>query len=278
MDNSIQQLHNTLNDFVQGVSDSLDAAAQSFKPKPDPRRESFPAGLPKEFRMLWEMTENWDRWTAPHYMVNFEAMSHEMSDLADDGTTSKRRCKEQAERQLCKAYTEAERFLSTGEDGMSALVLERLKGYLTEQFHRVHHLLRLMSGIPGIQDELGKIRETADFARIEDIARTELEKIVGSEHRLSNFSDYADDIEYFDDNMDMEEGFLRILEKAFVRYNFDGSEAYFKIREDTQSCYDMYRDQVDWFMPQLLSTTYSRRVREYLEEIEVKFGAGKMVG
>lgn len=133
--------------------------------------------------------------------------------------------KEQAEQQLRKAYNKTERFLSTGEDGMSTLVLERLKKYLTEQFHQVHHLLRLMSGISGIQAELAKIGEIADFARIEDVARSELEKNVGSEHRLSDFSDYADDIEYLDDDMDMEEGFLRLLEKAFVRYNYNGSEA-----------------------------------------------------
>ena len=270
-----------MSEFVKNIDEfckTMDTAFESLKPEPDPRREDFPTNLPKEFRTLWEMTENWERWTAPHYMVNFEVMSHEMNDLADGGTTSKRRCKEQAKRQLRKAYTEAERFLSAGEDGMSTLVLDRLKGYLPEQFHQVHHLLRLMSGISGIQDELEKIREIADFTRIEDATRTKLEKNIGSEHRLSDFSDYADEIEYLDDDMDMEKGFLRILEKAFVHYNFDGSNAYFKIREDTQNGYDTYRDEVDWFMPQLLSVTYSHRVREYLEEIEVKLGAEEMAG
>lgn len=257
---------------------TMDTVLETLKPEPDPRREEFSADLPKEFRTLWEMTENWERWTAPHYMVNFEALSHEMSNLADDGTTSKRRCREQAERQLRKAYTEAERFLSTGKDGMSTLVLERLKGYLTEQFHQVHHLIRLMSGISGIQDKLSRIGEIADFARIEDAARTELEKNIGSEHRLSDFSDYTDEIEYIDDDMDMEEGFLRIFEKAFVHYNFDGSNAYYKIREDTQRSYDTYRDGIDWFMPQLLSVTYSRRIREYFKETEVKLGAEKAAG
>lgn len=179
------------------------------------------------------------------HMVDFEVMPHEMSNIADDGTTSKSRCKERAERQLRKAYSEAVCFLGTGEGGMSAFVLGRLKEYLTEQFYQVRHLLRLMSGMSGIQDELGKIEELTDFTRIENKAHAALEKNVGSEHKLSEFSDYADEIEYLDDDMEMEEGFLRVLEKAFVHYNFDGSQAYFKIREDTQGCYDTYRDEVD---------------------------------
>lgn len=198
--------------------------------------------------------------------------------MAEDGTTSKSRCKERAERQLRKAYQEAEDFLGTGADGMSTYVLERLEEYLNEQFHQVHHLLRLMGSVPGIQTELAKIGELADFGWVEDTARAKLEKNVGSEHRLSDFSDYADEIQYLNDDMDMEEGILRILEKAFVHYNFDGSKAYFQIREDAQRCYDTYRDEVDWFMPELLSATYSRRVREYLTEIEAKLGVAQAAG
>lgn len=161
---------------------------------------------------------------------------------------------------------------------MSTFVLNRLNEYLTEQFHQVHHLLRLMGGIPGIQDELTKVGELVDFGRIEGEAQKRLKENVSSEHTPSGFSDYADKIEYSSDDMELETGFLRIWEKTFVRYNFDGSEAYFKIREDTQRAYDMYRDEVDWFMPQLLSTIYSRRVREYLVEIEVKLEAEKAAG
>lgn len=197
-----------------------------LKPEPAPRREAFVANLPAEFRRLWEMSEAWEHWTAPHHTANFEVMPHEMSDLADDGTTSKSRCREKAGRQLRRAYAEAERFLGTGTDGMSAFVLERLKEYLTEQFHCAHHLLRLMADIPGIKGEL-------------------------------------------------ENGFLCFLEKAFVRYNFDGSTAYFNIREDAQRRYDAYRDEVGWFLPDLLASTYSRRVREYLAEIAAKLGAEK---
>lgn len=270
-----------MDDFMQRVNNvmsSLNTMVESFKPDPDPCRENFSAALPQEFQTLWEMTEHWERWTAPHHMVDFEAMPHEMSNIADDGTASKSRCKERAERQLRKAYSEAVCFLGTGEGGMSAFILGRLKEYLTEQFHQVHHLLRLMGGISGIQDELGKIKELTYFARVENKARIALEKNVGSEHKLSEFSDYAEKIKYLDDDMEMEDGLLRILEKAFVHYNFDGTEAYFKIREDTQSCYDAYRDEVDWFIPELLSATYSRRVREYLEEIEVKLEAEKAAG
>lgn len=270
-----------MDDFIQqtnDVLDSLDAMVESLKPEPTPRREEFSANLPAEFRRLWELTENWERWTAPNHIANFEVLSHEMSDIADDGTTSKSRCKERAERQLRRAYAEAQQFLGTGADGMSTFVLGRLKEYLTEQFRQVHHLLRLMAGIPGIQNEVDRIKELADFSRIEGEARKKLEANVGSEHRLSDFPDYADEIQYFDDDMGMEEGFLRILERAFVRYNFDGSKAYFKIREDAQHCYDAYRDEVDWFMPELLSVTYSRRVREYLTEIEAKLEAEKAVG
>lgn len=270
-----------MSEFLKSIDEfceAMDAAFEALKPEPDPHREEFPPDLPVEFRKLWKMTENWERWTAPSRFANFEVLSHEMSDLADDGTTSKSRCKEQAEHQLRKAYTEAERFLGIGQDGMSAFVFGHLKEYLTEQFHQVHHLLRLMGGISGIQDELGKIKELTDFARVENKARIALEKNVGSEHKLSEFSDYAEEIKYLDDDMEMEDGLLRILEKAFVHYNFDGTEAYFKIREDTQSCYDAYRDEVDWFIPELLSATYSRRVREYLEEIEVKLEAEKAAG
>lgn len=264
--------------MVDEFCEAVDTALEAMKPDPVPRREEFSANLPAEFRKLWEMTENWERWTAPNHFPNFEVMSHEMSDMAEDGTTSKSRCKERAERQLRRAYREAEDFLGTGADGMSTFVLGRLEDYLTEQFHQVHHLLRLMGSIPGIQAELAEIKKLADFSRIEDVARAKLEKNVGSEHRLSDFSDYADEIQYIDDDMDMEEGFLRILEKVFVHYNFDGSKAYFQIREDAQRCYDTYRDEVDWFMPDLLSATYSRRVREYLTEIEARLGEQKVAG
>lgn len=270
-----------MDDFIRQANhmvDSLDEAVQVLKPEPVSRREEFSANLPAEFRKLWEMTEDWERWTAPNHFANFEVLPHAMSDLTEDGTTSKSRCKERAERQLRRAYREAENFLGTGADGMSTFVLERLKEYLTEQFHQVHHLLRLMTGTPGIQEELTQIGELADFGRAEDAARIKLEENVGSEHRLSGFSYYADEIQYLDDDMGMEDGFLRIWEKAFVHYNFDASNAYFKIREDTQQCYDTYRDEVDWFMPELLSTIYSRRVREYLTEIEAKLRAEKAVG
>jgi len=40
--------------------------------------------------------------------------------------------------------------------------------------------------------------------------------------------------------------------------------------EDAQRSYDLYREEVDWFLPSLLSTTYSRRMREYLTEVERK--------
>ena len=215
---------------------------------------------------------------APNRFANFEVLSHEMSDMTEDGTTSKSRCRERAERQLRRVYREAEAFLGTGVDGMSTFVLERLRGYLTEQLHQIRHLLRLMAGVPSVQEELAKIGELADFGRVEGTARDKLEKNVGSEHRLSNFSDYTDEIQYLDDDMGMKEGFLRILEKAFVHYNFDGSKAYFQIREDAQRCYDTYRDEVDWFMPELLAATYSRRVREYLTEIEAKLKAERMTG
>jgi len=100
-----------------------------------------------------------------------------------------------------------------------------------------------MADIPGSQEELGKIGELADFSRIEGKAHIQLEKSVGSQHRLSDFSDYdfsdyTGEIEYLSDDMDMETGLLRILEKVFVRYNFDSSAAYFKIREDAERSYD----------------------------------------
>lgn len=269
-----------MNQFLNQIDvfcNALNEAVESLKPQPDPRREEFPPSLPPEFRQLWEMTENWERWSAPCHFANFEVMPHEMWDIADDGTTSRTRCKERAERQLRKAYREAEQFLGSGEDGMSGYVLDHLKQYLTEQFHQVHHLLRLMAAIPGIQDELSGIRALTDFDRVEQEARVELEKAVESEHKLSDFSDYAEEIRYYDDDANMETGFLRFLEKAFVRYNFDGSEVYFKIRTDAQRGYDMYQEQVDWIIPPLLSATYSRRVREYLEEIEVKLGGGVVV-
>lgn len=224
-----------MSEFLKSVDKfckAVDTALATLKPEPDPCREDFPPDLPAEFCHLWKMTEEWERWTAPDRFVNFDVMPHEMSDLADDGTTSKYRCKERAERQLRKAYVEAERFLGIGKDGMSTFVLNRLNEYLAEQFHQVHHLLRLMKGIPGIQDELTKIGELVDFERIEGEAQKRLEENVGSGHTLSDFSDYADEIEYISDDMEMEAGFLRILEKALVHYNFDGSKAYFKIREE----------------------------------------------
>ena len=270
----MSELLDRVNEFCDAMSAALDAA----KPGPEPRREEFSPNLPLEFRKLWEMTEDWERWTAPYRTANFEVLPHEMNDLAEDGTTSRGRCKERAERQLRRAYREAEEFLGTGAGGMSAFVLERLKEYLTEQFHCVHHLLRLMAGIPGIREELARIGELADFGRVEDAARSKLEGAVGSEHRLSGFSDYADEIQYLDDDMEMEDGFLRILEKVFVRYNFDGSAAYFHIREDAQTCYDTYREGVDWLLPELLAATYSRRVREHLTEIEAKLGAERAAG
>lgn len=270
-----------MSEFIKSIDEfcnTMDTALEFLKPEPDPRREEFSPDLPAEFRRLWEMAENWERWTAPHHAISFETMPHKVSDIANDGTISKSRCKERAERQLRKAYDAAERFLGTGKDGMGTFVLNRLNEYLTEQFHQVHHLLRLMEDIPGIQDKLDKIKELADFSRIEDAARSELGKNIGSEHQLCDFSDYAEDIQYINDDMEMEEGFLRILEKAFVHYNFDGTEAYFQIREDVQKAYDMYRDQVDWFIPQLISITYSRRVREYLTEIEIRLGTEQVAG
>jgi len=38
--------------------------------------------------------------------------------------------------------------------------------------------------------------------------------------------------------------------------------------EDAQR--NSYREEVDWFLPSLLSTTYSHRMREYLTEVERK--------
>lgn len=99
------------------------------------------------------------------------------------------------------------------QGAMSTFVLNRLNEYLTEQFHQVHHLLRLMGGIPGIQDELTKVGELVDFGRIEGEAQKRLKENVSSEHTPSGFSDYADKIEYSSDDMELETGFLRIWGK-----------------------------------------------------------------
>lgn len=40
----------------------------------------------------------------------------------------------------------------------------------------------------------------------------------------------------------------------------------------------MDRDEEDWFMPQLLSTTYRCQTREYLTEIEPVLGTEKAAG
>lgn len=244
---------------------------------PAPTRTEFAPDLPVGFQELWRITEGWKQTFVACY-VDFNTLSSDTYNTETDGISSQQKCRRQGEAVLRKAYQEAQEHLNPScSRSFHQQVYQKLIRRTEESFERGKHCLRLMSSAEGINQEVEEIRKLLNF----ETFKRELKSALDEEHRrhehvykLPSFSHYAEQIQIESDNMGLEDGFLGILEAAFARYTFDGSDAYRDLKDDLQNLCKYYTEEAQGCVERVLGRRYGNRVQELLDLIEKKLEKG----
>ena len=239
---------------------------------PETVRTGFAAQLPDAFRKLWGITEKWERTSAACH-EDIRLLASDTYNTETDGVLSKQTCRRQGEAVLKQAYQEAQDHLKLKSSvNFSQQVHQNLVHNLEDSFAQAKHCVRLLSAHKAIQQELGEIQALLDFGTFQQEMQNALDAELQNEHayKLRPFSYYAEQIQVESDNMGLEDGFWRVLEAAFARYTYDGSRAYFDLRDDVRDLAEQYKAAAQEHLNRYLVIRRGKRIQEVLDLIEVK--------
>lgn len=239
---------------------------------PETVRTGFAAQLPDAFRKLWSITEKWERTSAACH-EDIRLLASDTYNTETDGVLSKQTCRRQGEAVLKQAYQEAQDHLKLKSSvNFSQQVCQDLVHNLEDSFAQAKHCVRLLSAHKAIQQELGEIQALLDFRTFQQEMQNALDAELqnGHAYKLRPFSYYAEQIKVESDDMGLEDGFWRVLETAFARYTYDGSRAYYDLRDDIRGLAEQYKAAAQEHLNRHLIIRRGKRIQELLDLIEVK--------
>lgn len=239
---------------------------------PETVRTEFAPQLPDAFRKLWGITEKWERTSAICH-EDIRLLASDTYNTETDGVLSKQTCRRHGEAVLKQAYQEAQDHLkSKSSVNFSQQVCQNLVYNLEDSFAQAKHCVRLLSAHKAIQQELGEIQVLLNFGTFQLEMQKALDEELQNGHvyKLHPFSYYAEQIKVESDDMGLEDGFWRVLETAFARYTYDGSRAYYDLRDDVRDLAEQYKAAAQEHLNRYLVIRRGKRIQELLELVEVK--------